>query len=82
MFAATAFFIFTVPVNKLIYRYIKHCNKFDKYPKTRVLPLILNVHNRAGISSDKLGYIALCPAFFFSGLFDCQPQPVKIKFFC
>ena len=57
-------------------------HKFDKCPKPRVLPIILNVHNRAGISSDKLGYIALCPAFFFSGLFDCQPQPVKIKFFC
>ena len=41
-----------------------------------MLPLVFNIHNRAVCLADQLRHIGLCPASFFSSLFDCQPELV------
>ena len=45
-----------------------------------MLSLIFNIHNRAVCLADQLRHIGLCPASFFSSLFDCQPEPMTVSY--
>ena len=53
LFAATAFSLTTIYVDKLVYRDVEHSNKFDENFKTRVLPFVLNIHYDSGSTPYK-----------------------------
>ena len=46
MLAAKAFFIPAVTVYELVHGNIKHADEFDENTKTRILPFVLDIHNR------------------------------------
>ena len=79
MLAAKAFFIPAVTVYELIHGNIKHADEFNENTKTRVLPFVLNIHNRVGRAAHKLRKVFLRPAFFLTGIFYRQSEAMKIK---
>ena len=75
MLAAKAFFIPAVTVYELIHGNIKHADEFNENTKTRVLPFVLNIHNRVGRAPHKLRKVFLRPASFSRASFIASPRP-------
>jgi hypothetical protein len=67
-------------VYELIHGNIKHTDELNENTKTRVLPFVLNIHNRVGRAANKLRKVFLRPAFFLTGVFYRQSEAMKIKF--
>ncbi len=79
MLAAKTFFIAAVTVYELIHGNIKHIDELNENTKTRVLPFVLNIHNRVERAAHKLRKVFLRPAFFLTGVFYRQSETMKIK---
>ena len=79
MLAAKTFFIPAVTVYELVHGNIKHADEFDENTKTRILPFVLDIHNRVGRTPHKLCKVFLRPASFLAGVFYRQPETMKIK---
>lgn len=79
MLAAKAFSIPAVTVYELVHGNIKHTDEFYENTKARVLPFVLNIHNRVGRAPHKLRKVFLRPASFLAGVFYRQPEAMKIK---
>ena len=79
MLAAKTFFIPAVIVYELVHGNIKHADGLNENTKTRILPFVLDIHNRVGRAPHKLRKVFLRPASFLTGVFYRQPQAMKIK---
>ena len=54
MFSARTCLRPSVRMNKLIYRNVKHHNKFNKKIKAGILPFVFNIHNGTGVVRNGL----------------------------
>ena len=79
MLSATVLSTLTFYIEKLIYGNVEQSDEFEKQVEAGVLAFVLNVHNGAVSLADQLRHIGLCPALFLSGLFQSQPEPMKVK---
>ena len=79
MLSATILSTMTFCIEKLIYGNVEQSDEFEKQVEAGVLAIVLNVHNGAVSLAEQLRHIGLRPALFLSGLFQSQPEPVKVK---
>ena len=79
MFPATVSATVAHRIEKQVYGYIEQCDELKKQVEAGVLAFVLDVHNGAVSLADQLRHIGLRPALFLSGLFQSEPEPMKVK---
>ena len=79
LLSATILSTLTFCIEKLIYVNVEQSDEFEKQVEAGVLAFVLNVHNGAVSLADQLRHIGLRPALLLSGLFQSEPEPVKVK---
>ena len=79
MLSATVLSTLTFCIEKLIYGNVEQSDELEKQVEAGVLAFVLDVHNGAVSLADQLRHIGLRPALFLSGLFQSEPEPMKVK---